>query len=172
MTAVGQSVLTVGLSFPARPNCRTSSASVAASQKCTIASIPPRAGDFRSSPMSRRFQCASAAVETSKNRLSRDFRSLSIFDFCNGICREPTSQRLDRQKRRLPIRRPSSPKFAEKISILWRWRFWKGSEHTYFQIASFPNVRRRPKSLEIHWLARAVLASEMELASCNQDVGA
>jgi hypothetical protein len=32
-----------------------------------------------------------AAVEASKNRLSRDFRSRSIFDFCNKICHEQSS---------------------------------------------------------------------------------
>jgi hypothetical protein len=31
-----------------------------------------------------------AAVETPENRLSRDFRSRSIFDFCNSICQERT----------------------------------------------------------------------------------
>jgi hypothetical protein len=31
-----------------------------------------------------------AAVAASKNRLSRDFRGRSIFDFCNSICQEPT----------------------------------------------------------------------------------
>src|ERR1700676_2974916 len=31
------------------------------------------------------------AVETSKNRLSLDFRSGSIFDFCNSICQKRKS---------------------------------------------------------------------------------
>jgi hypothetical protein len=34
------------------------------------------------------------AVETSKNQLSRNFWSRSIFDFCNSICRKLTSSRL------------------------------------------------------------------------------
>jgi hypothetical protein len=32
-----------------------------------------------------------AAVEKSKEQLSRDFQGCSIFDFCNNICHKPTS---------------------------------------------------------------------------------
>jgi len=32
-----------------------------------------------------------AAVEASKNQLSRDFSYRSIFDFCNSICQKQTS---------------------------------------------------------------------------------
>src|SRR5260370_25926132 len=33
-----------------------------------------------------------AAVEKSKDQLSRDFPRRSIFDFCNNICQNPTSR--------------------------------------------------------------------------------
>ena len=35
-----------------------------------------------------------AAVEKSKNQISRDFRCRPIFDFCNSIGTKQTSQRL------------------------------------------------------------------------------
>jgi hypothetical protein len=42
---------------------------------------------------SYRPQGASQPVETSKHRLSRDFGSLSIFDFFNSICQHRTFAR-------------------------------------------------------------------------------
>jgi hypothetical protein len=36
-----------------------------------------------------------AAAAASKNRLSRDFRGRSIFDFCNNICQERTLHGVD-----------------------------------------------------------------------------